>query len=352
MHQDIRTISGRLQQPCLYGENAPQENAGLYQHVGQHVGDDPLALGRFTHIQGSPPSYNGYCDLDRALQTATHLAAGFEVNFSFVPRIAVGVKHGNACGASFDYSREADDGHRVCTERMVEGDPLALFGGLALLTYPVDGQVADILLEHRGKRVLDGVVAPHFTDEAKERLRRKNGKCRLFENEELFHLSAQSLDVAPRFRYVRGGFLAQPNYTFVLDISRAETVGRQPTRAQREDLVLAWAVCATSNSNTISLAKYGILIANAVGQQSRVAAAVLAIDRAKAAGHERREAVAVSDSFFPFTDGPRRLIDAGVSVVFATSGSVKDAEVRQEFESSNVTLLWLPDTVARGFFGH
>lgn len=350
MHQDIRTITGRLSQPCLYGENAWQGSAGLYQHGGQ----DPLALDRFTHVQGGPPSYNGYCDLDRALQTATHIAAGFKVNFGFVPRIAVGVKHGNACGASFDYTRETEEGHRVCTERMVEGDPLALFGGLVMVTYAVDGEVAGILLEHKGKRVLDGVVAPRFTDEAKERLKRRNDKCRLFENGELMHLSTDSLDVAPRFRYVRGGFLSQPNYAFVLDLKdpRLQIVGESPSRAQQEDTVLAWAVCATSNSNTISLAKDGRLIANAVGQQSRVAAVRLACDRAQGAKHEVAGAVACSDSFFPFTDGPELLLSRGVAAVLATSGSVNDAKVRAVFEQAQRTLVWGPDATMRGFFGH
>ena len=38
------------------------------------------------------------CDLDRMLQTMTHIGAGFEKNFGKVPEVAIGAKHGNACG--------------------------------------------------------------------------------------------------------------------------------------------------------------------------------------------------------------------------------------------------------------
>ena len=49
-------------------------------------------------------------------------------------------------------------------------------------------------------------------------LERKGDKCRLLANPSLSQLTRGSLDTAQRFRYVRGGFLAQPNYTFVPDL--------------------------------------------------------------------------------------------------------------------------------------
>ena len=46
------------------------------------------------------------------------------------------------------------------------------------------------------------------------------------------------------------------------------------------DVILAWAVGCTSNSNTITIVKEGRLYGNGVGQQDRVGAAKLAIFRA------------------------------------------------------------------------
>jgi phosphoribosylaminoimidazolecarboxamide formyltransferase/IMP cyclohydrolase len=62
--------------------------------------------------------------------------------------------------------------------------------------------------------------------------------------------------------------------------------------------------------------------------------------------------VAYSDSFFPFPDAPQALIDAGVSAIFSTSGSVRDDVVRQTMIDAGVTVRQLPDRSARGFFGH
>ena len=81
---------------------------------------DPLALDRFEIVAGTEPSYNNLCDLDRLLQTLTHVAASFEVNRGKSPYAAVGVKHGNACGAAIDF----DDPVKV-VRRTVMGDPLA-----------------------------------------------------------------------------------------------------------------------------------------------------------------------------------------------------------------------------------
>jgi phosphoribosylaminoimidazolecarboxamide formyltransferase/IMP cyclohydrolase len=121
---------------------------------------------------------------------------------------------------------------------------------------------------------------------------------------------------------------------------------------QARDLVLAWAVGSTSNSNTVTLVRDGQLIGNGVGQQDRVGGCELAIKRATDAGHDTKAAVAYSDSFFPFPDGPQALIDAGVSAILATSGSVRDSEIQEVCRKQKVILVQLPDAHARGFFGH
>ena len=75
--------------------------------------------------------------------------------------------------------------------------------------------------------------------------------------------------------------------------------------AQKRDLILAWAICATSNSNTVTLTRDGGLLGNGVGQQDRVGCCELALKRAADAGHEPAGAVAASDSFFRSRTGRR-----------------------------------------------
>lgn len=81
-------------------------------------------------------------------------------------------------------------------------------------------------------------------------------------------------------------------------------------------------------------------------------AAKLALMIAQEGGHDVADAVAWSDSFFPFPDGPQVLTDAGVKVIFASSSSVNDKLVIEHCLNAGATLVTLPDAICRGFFGH
>lgn len=341
---------GRKLLTCKYGENAYQTPAALYECNSE----DPLALTNFGLVAGDFPSYNNLCDLERLLQTMTHVAATFETNSGetpYVPLIALAVKHGNTCGAAI-----GTDTERV-VQNMVTGDPLAIFGGLVMLNFPVTENVAETLLSYGmdegQRRLLDGVIAPSFDDEAIKMLSRKGDKCRFISNPALASLSRASLDSAPRFRYVRGGFLLQPNYTFILNLSDPEVAKYgQATVFQEQDMLLAKAICGTSNSNTITIVKDGRLIGNGVGQQARVYGAQLALDRAKACKHSVDGACAASDSFFPFVDGAQTLVEAGIKAVISTSASVNDKKVIAYCQENGIALYLIPDKLGRGFFGH
>lgn len=323
---------------CKYGENAWQAPAHLYS-TGT---DDPLALDKFVVIEGTPPSYNNWCEIDRLLQTVTHIGGVYAVNEVFGPAIAVGTKHGNPCGTAIGSD------HMEVVKKMMAGDPLAIFGGLVMTNFEVDESLCAALT---GK-MLDGIIAPAFTEGAIAMLRRKGDKCRFVVNPALNGLVG-NLDRTPRFRFVRGGFLAQPNYTFIPDFGRGELLMfGEATTEQQNDMMLAWAIGSTSNSNTITLVKNKQLIGNGVGQQDRVGAANLAITRAQRSGHEVAGAVAYSDSFFPFSDGPQTLIDAGVTALFTSSGSVKDHATIDVCAKHGVALYMVADQVGRGFFGH
>lgn len=331
-----------------YGENPWQGNAGLYVKRGN---EDPLSIDKLKLIEGIEPSYNNFTDVDRLLQTITHAAASFKKNNGEVPVIALGAKHGNLCGAGFD------DDAKKAVQKMLDGDPRAIFGGSIIINIPINLQVAETIMKYKvekGKRILDIVMAPGVEEEALEILKRKNGKLRVLVNPALENLDESSLDRSLRPRYVRGGRLAQDNYTYVIDCSSpdVERHGTSPTKAQMDDMQLAWAIGCTSNSNTICIVKDGMLISNGVGQQDRVTAAELALMRARNAGHDTKGAAAYSDSFFPFTDGPQLLAEAGISAILTTRGSIKDQEVVDTLVSAGVSCCTFPDAQARGFYAH
>ena len=362
-------IFGKKKIEAAYGENAYQKPASLYKIARQDLAidlaiEEPLAIHNWVQIEGSPLSYNNICDLDRMMQTMTHIGAGFEKNLGKVPLIAIGAKHGNACGAGVDQASSES------ISKMLLGDLRAIFGGSVMLNFPVDEKVAEGLISKYSpegvRRLLDVVAASSFTPEAIEILARKKGKCRLLQNPAIEKAGLLSLDYTSRFRYVRGGFLTQPNYTFVPDLKSEQ--GESLLR----DIILAWGVGSTSNSNTITLVKESRLYGNGVGQQDRVGAAKLAIFRADDAAMfaknsdvgrpdsgrptselaDLENAVAYSDSFFPFPDAPEVLINRGVKTIFSTSGSVNDEKIIELCKNRGVNLILLPDSEARGFYQH
>lgn len=336
---------GKKYLECKYGENAHQ-SAGVYS-AGT---TDPLALDRFNSLSGNPLSSNNICDLDRLINTATHLAAGYAENYPLnkIPKIAIAVKHGNPCGASY-----GDDENEVL-RAMVTGDTRAIFGGLVLTNFEIDEEGAEILMTHEsgeGNRILDGIIAPSFDEKGFEILE-KRAKCRLVVNDFLSTNALTMLDKKKRFRYVRGGSVVQSNYEFVITVNNTTRVTGELTEKERTSIILAWAIGCTSNSNTVTLVLDNQLIGNGVGQQDRVGCCELAIKRAEDAEHVIDGAAGYSDSFFPFADGPEVLIEAGVESIFTSSGSIRDNEVIDLCSKAGVNLHMVPDKVGRGFFGH
>lgn len=359
------SFAALLSAPTKYGENPQQAEAAFY--ADNRVSVDPLGLDRFEHVQGMERSFINMTDIDRLLQTVTHIAAGFDVNFGSVPFISVGVKHGNACGA-------AVAGTAVeAVQKMLTGDTRAIFGGVVMINAPIDKDVAEALMhyvmEGDRPRLLDGVIGVSVSDEALELLSRN--KLRVVVNSALSNLDKNSLDRSRRSRPVRGGVLEQPNYDFIADLNANYMQQHgDVSDQQKRDMILGWAVGCTSNSNTISLVKNGQLIGNGVGQQDRVGAGQLALtrttntmpeleeqgeklilkialDKAKLAG-----AVVYSDSFFPFPDGPELLAKAGVKAILTSSGSVGDEVVIKTLTDAGVSLMMLPDKTGRGFYMH
>jgi phosphoribosylaminoimidazolecarboxamide formyltransferase/IMP cyclohydrolase len=81
-----------------------------------------------------------------------------------------------------------------------------------------------------------------------------------------------------------------------------------------------------------------------MGQVNRVDSCALAVTRA---GDRAAGAVAASDAFFPFNDGPEVLLKARVRAIVQPGGSVRDEEVVAAAEKAGVTMYF---TGTRHFF--
>jgi phosphoribosylaminoimidazolecarboxamide formyltransferase/IMP cyclohydrolase len=89
------------------------------------------------------------------------------------------------------------------------------------------------------------------------------------------------------------------------------------------ELKLAWLACKHVKSNAIVIAKDRMAVGIGGGQVDRVNAARVAVQKA---GERAKGAVAASDAFFPFPDGPGLLLDAGVTAIIQPGGAMRDNE--------------------------
>jgi phosphoribosylaminoimidazolecarboxamide formyltransferase/IMP cyclohydrolase len=289
-----------------YGEN-PHQRAALYVSADRRGG-----IAHAEQLSGKEMSYNNYVDADAAWKAAYDFAE---------PCVAI-IKHANPCGIAV--GADIAEAHRKANYC----DPVSAYGGVVAANRPVTsamaGQLADIFTEV--------IVAPAFDDDALERLTRKK-------NLRVLLADPRPPGPAVETRPVAGGTLLQTadridapgddptNWTLA-----AGDAADEPTLA---DLEFAWRAVRAVKSNAILLASGGATVGIGMGQVNRVDSCRLAVTRA---GDRAKGAVAASDAFFPFDDGPQVLIDAGVRAIVEPGGSIRDDDVIAAAKDAGITL--------------
>jgi phosphoribosylaminoimidazolecarboxamide formyltransferase/IMP cyclohydrolase len=330
---DTLTVSYTRAQSLRYGEN-PHQAAAVYRRATP-VAPTVIPGPTTRQLHGKELSYNNLADAAgaleciRTLQEAGAAARGLSA-------VAI-IKHANPCGAAVAPSVTR------AVDRAIAGDPVAAFGGILASSDIIDARAAERLA---GKDTfLEVVIAPDYTPEALDILRSKSVNVRLLAVGPLDSPSVSSERLM--LRSIPGGLLVQERDLLAPHADTWQHVaGPKPTR---ELLLTAMTIesmvrCMASNAIAIG----GIdgdsvrLFGGGVGQVDRVTACHLAVQKA---GQFARDllatggAVAVSDAFFPFPDGPKILIDAGVKAIVHPGGSKRDNETIDLCSAHNITCL-------------
>jgi phosphoribosylaminoimidazolecarboxamide formyltransferase / IMP cyclohydrolase len=313
-----------------YGEN-PHQPAARYRRTdrSQRSEDGPFATAA-EPLQGKALSYNNVLDASAAAATARLLRG---------PACVV-VKHTNPCGAAERPTL------LEAWQAALAGDPVSAFGGVVALTGTVDRPLAEALTS----LFLEVVVAPGYDDAALTVLAAKPN-LRLLVDPTLDPSADRSgqasrgllgLDRGSSIRTAGGAVLVSAADTLPDDPAGWRTISRrEPTDRERSDLDLAWRLVRPLVSNAIAIVRDGMLIGIGSGQTSRVDACRQAVDKARQFQGEAslRGAVAASDAFFPFPDGPQVLLDAGIGAIVQPGGSVRDAEVTSVVDAAGAAML-------------
>lgn len=288
-----------------YGENSHQA-AALYVEA-----DRPGGLPAATQLHGKEMSYNNYTDGDAAYRAV--------YDFSD-PAVAI-IKHANPCGVAV--GADIAEAHR----KAHACDPVSAFGGVIA----ANREVSLALAEQVAEVFTEVIIAPGYEDAALAVLRRKK-TIRILVAEPY---SGGNVEL----RTITGGALLQHR-------DRIDAPGDAPANwrlvagdpadaATLADLEFAWRACRAVKSNAILLAADGASVGVGMGQVNRVDSCRLAVSRA---GDRAAGSVAASDAFFPFSDGPQILLDAGVKAIVQPGGSVRDEDTIAAAQAAGVTM--------------
>ena len=293
-----------------YGEN-PHQVAARYRLAGQESWWDSA-----TKHAGTALSYLNFFDADAAWRLVHELeydAPGHAV-------VAI-IKHANAAGAALAGTLgEAFD-------LALAADPLSAFGGVIALGGFVDNEVATLIAA--GPQA-DVIIAAGFSDEAVATLvaRRKATRVLSAPAPEPLGLSIRTFGALALVQNADEILVPASEWRCVTEAT--------PTDQQLRDLVVAWRVCARTTSNAIVIARDGVAVGIAAGQQSRVVASDIAVQKA---GDRARGAAAASDAFFPFADGLESLTNSGVTSVVQPGGSVRDQDVIDAANRAGIVMM-------------
>ncbi len=320
------TLTMKLDRVALlrYGEN-PHQAAALYRQPAPAPAPANAVTARQLH--GKQLSYNNLNDANAALALVSEFHQ---------PAAAV-IKHTNPCGCG------VGDRLAQAFERAYAGDPLAAFGGIVALNQQVDLDTATRITgpgPQGNPKFVEVILAPGYDDDALEMLQQRWKNVRLLAVGPVAPPDPPTSTI--EFRSITGGVLAQQSDLTDMDPHRWRlAAGPKPSQAVMTTLHVAWCAAKHVKSNAITIARDSALAGAGAGQMDRVESCKIAVAKANAGQQNRTQgAVAASDAFFPFRDGPDVLIAAGIQAMVQPGGSKRDDETIAACDQANVSLLF------------
>ena len=136
--------------------------------------------------------------------------------------------------------------------------------------------------------------------------------------------------------------LVQEKDNVVFDKKKLKFVSKiKPKKSELKEIEFAYKICKFVKSNAIVIVKDHATIGIGAGQQNRLDSCKIATQKArKFQPRKLYNSIAASDAFFPFADGIKTLISAGVKIVVQPGGSIRDKEVIEEANKANIKMIF------------
>ncbi len=304
-----KTFFGKKISQLRYGEN-PHQNSSIYVNS---LKNDNLNL---KQLSGKDLSYNNYNDI----------FAGLDILFSnFGKPTTVIIKHANPCGVSSNKSAFQSFLNAQAS------DPISAFGGIVACNYKISNYIA---LEI-SKTFFEVILAKGFDKSALKILKKKK-------NMRVIDISKFNYESKTTVKFFDSSFLLQQKDDLVFHKQKLKCVTKnKPSRKELKDIEFAFRVCKYVKSNAIVIVKDNSTIGIGAGQQNRLDSCRIAAQKAKKFQPKLLlNSIAASDAFFPFADGIKTLINAGVKTIVQPGGSIRDKEVIDEANKAKIKMLF------------
>lgn len=339
--EEIRIIIGgserlyRKKMSLRYGEN-PHQPAAFYSPA-----EGLLTVGALKLLKTgkSGLSMTNVEDVNNAMRIVSYFRE---------PACAV-MKHVNPSGAAV--RNKPSEPLRDVYRKARDCDALAAYGSVVGLNTVVDPGTAEEIMSS----YVEAVVAPGYEVGCMEFFEEKKD-IRVMEVTGLDGISKwvgdppEPLDISVQ---MDGSLVIQaPMLTKVKSPEDLRWVTkRNGTEQEVKDLLFSWYVCMNVRSNGVVLSREGATIGVGTGQQDRVTAVKLALEKAEMRGHRDMipGSVLASDGFFPFRDSVDLLAEYGVAACVQPGGSVQDREVVEACDEAGIAMAFTDERCFRHF---
>jgi phosphoribosylaminoimidazolecarboxamide formyltransferase/IMP cyclohydrolase len=270
------------------------------------------------------------------------------VGYFNAPTVAV-MKHLNPSGVATRISLE--EPLKEIYLRARDCDSLAAFGSVVGFNTEIDVETAEEIMNS----YVEGVVAPGFEEGCMEYFNEKKN-LRIMQISNLDKMSkfvgdpVEALDISVQ---MDGSIILQaPMFTKIKSPSDLRFVtNRVASFSEVNDLIFSWYVCMNVRSNGVVLSKNNATLGIGTGQQDRVTAVKLSLEKAVNRGHKEKisGSVLASDGFFPFRDSIDLLADYGVTACIQPGGSLRDKQVIRACNENDIAMAFTNERCFRHF---
>ena len=302
------TIFGRKLEELRYGEN-PHQKSSIY------VSDFHDKSLNIEKLSGKKLSYNNYNDIFSALKILSSLKKNSTVI----------IKHANPSGISSNkLPLKSFQNARNC-------DPISAFGGVVACNFRINKQIAKEI----SMNFVEVICARGFDKLSLSILKKKK-------NMRIINISNYTKKHFVKHNILDGSIISQDDDKIIYNRKNLRFVTKKkPSKKELNEIEFAFNACKFVKSNAIVISNNNSTIGIGAGQPNRLDSCKIAIQKARKFQKNRiKNCVAASDAFFPFVDGVKELIKAGVKIIVQPGGSIRDDEIIRAANKAKIKMIF------------